>query len=131
MPSPAGSVMSVSDLESDADTHDNACAETNANDMPHGLKPDGVISVLSLDIARIMRSYAQDTSNSIQRVNGCISITPFSKAYNEINSSIQFCKDVETIRFEMDQANHMNTNTRAYQNRKNNKHKIPHQKTTE
>ena len=45
--------------------------------------------------------------------------------------ALSFCKDVETFRHEMDQANHMNFNTRAYQNRKNNKHKIPHQKTTE
>ena len=41
-----------------------------------------------------------------------------------------FCKDVETFRHEMDQANHMNSSTRAYKNGKCNKHKIPHQKTT-
>ena len=81
-------------------------------------------------MASICASYAQENI-STKRVNGCISIAPFSKAYNEINCSISFCKDVETFRFEMDQANHMNTSTRAYQNRRNNKHKIPHQKTTE
>ena len=111
MPSPAGSDMSLSDLGSDEDMHDYACAETSDNEEPEGVSPDGIVNVLSLDIARIMRSYAQDNIKGISRVNGCISITPFCKTYNEINCSISFCKDVETFRHEMDQAIHVNIKT--------------------
>ena len=79
MLSPAGSDMSLSD---DEDIHINACAETNANDGSVGSIPDDpVVSVLSLDMARIMRSYAQDISNGVTRVHGCICVVPFSKTY--------------------------------------------------
>ena len=90
---------------------------------------EGIVDVFSVDMARICSSYAIESVGT-KRVNGCVTIAPFSKAQNHVNCSISFCKDVETLRHEMDQANHMNSSTRAYRNQKCNKHKIPHQKTT-
>ena len=130
MPSPAGSDMSslpdISEISGIEDMHDYA-AQSSDDDVLPDVCSEGIVNVLSLNMASICASYAQENISG-KRVNECISIAPFSKIYNEINSSISFCKDVDTFRHEMDQANHMNTSTRAYQNRKNNKHKIPHQK---
>ena len=75
---PSGSEMSVSDM---SDTpHDFACASDGYNnDYSEGPLPDGnVVSVLSLDILRLIRSYVPGPSYGIgKRVKGCISVLPF------------------------------------------------------
>ena len=76
--------------DDDEDIHDNVCAhETNANGLSEGSRsPDNsVVSVLSLDILRIVRSYIQGPlKTGVARVNGCVSVVAFSKQFNEINS---------------------------------------------
>ncbi len=104
MPDPAGSVMSslsdINDISDIEDMHDYA-AQSSDDDVLPDVCSEGIVNVLSLDMARICASYAQENM-STKRVDGCISIAPFSKAHNEINSSISCCKDVETLRHEMD-----------------------------
>ena len=115
--SPAGSDMSLSsdgsEPDDDEDIHDKACA--NANDLSVGSIPDdSVVSVSSLDIQRVMRSYVHGPlKTGVARVNGCVSVVPFSKHYqHEINSSISFCKEVETFQFEMEENNNVIKSTR-------------------
>ena len=97
---------------------------------------DFLPSILSVDILSLIRSYAAEpsTQSGLARVNGCVTMLPFGRSARDkvqTGISISFCKDIDEIKFEMDERNHMNTSTSEYKNRKSSIHKIPYQKTTE
>ena len=102
MLNPTGPVISsLSDIDEISyidDMTDYAVQSDDDDILP--VLTEGIVNVLSLDIAKICSSYALE-SVSTSRVDGCITMAPFSKAQNHVNCSISFCKDVETFRHEM------------------------------